>query len=220
MEPVIELDEQRLAVMKNLSLPLMVMTGDQNDYASLDILTALAKAELSQNFFVGVMWDPSFPNIHHKTTPSVTVFNSLDETTPRYGGRFDREGLLGFASLVSQPLVRQFDMSSLVSFMKSGLPIGMVYSTKEDERKALADVLSVVAMKHREDINFATVDATKSEFFLEPLGLQVDQLPAFVIQTDDRVFKFSPDMTITPEAIEDFIQRTLYSQTTPIAAQK
>jgi protein disulfide-isomerase A1 len=117
LEPVIELDDQRLAVMKGLSLPLMVMTGNQDDGLSIDVLSSLAKEELSQNFFVGVMSDPP----SSETTPSVTVFNILDETTPKYDGPFERQDLLDFASLVSQPLVRQFDLSAIVNFMKVGV---------------------------------------------------------------------------------------------------
>jgi protein disulfide-isomerase A1 len=95
----------------------------------------------------------------------------------------------------------------------------MIYSANDDERKTLAEALSVVAMKHRDDINFATVDAVKNAFSMEPLGLKVDQLPAFVIQTHSDVFKFNTGVPITPEAIEDFIQETLYSKSTHVVYQ-
>lgn len=88
----------------------------------------------------------------------------------------------------------------------------MIYAAQEEERKSIAQFLSVVAMKYRDKINFATVDAVKNAFSLEPLGLKADQLPAFVIQTDNDVFNFSPASEITPEAIDDFIQKSLYPQ--------
>ena len=50
--------------------------------------------------------------------PTVTVFNVLDETIPMYQGPFERTAVLEFANKVSSPLIRQFDLSSLVSPMK------------------------------------------------------------------------------------------------------
>lgn len=115
-----ELDEQQLSVMRNLDLPLMVLTCSHDDEASIGMLSSLAENELSQNFFVGVT--PS-SQIDQKITPFVTVSNILDETTPKYDGPFEREGLATFANLVSKPLVRQFDLSAIVSFMKARIPL-------------------------------------------------------------------------------------------------
>jgi hypothetical protein len=90
----------------------------------------------------------------------------------------------------------------------------MIYSVKDDERKFLAAALSDVAMDYRGKVNFATVDAIKNSFTLEPMGLKPDQLPAFIIQANDEIYKFGPGLTITPEAIDAFIKQTLFSGTT------
>lgn len=89
----------------------------------------------------------------------------------------------------------------------------MMYSANEDERKTIATSLSDVAMKYRGKVNFATVDALRNSFALEPMGLKLDELPAFVIQANDEIFKLSPGLTITPEEIEGFIKQTLFSGT-------
>jgi hypothetical protein len=110
----IELNEERFAVMKNLDIPLMVLTPAEDDESSIHLMASLAREELAKDFLVGVMSDAQ------STTKEsfITVYNIRDETTPKYDGPFEREAVLRFASLVSQPLIRQFDMSSLVSFMK------------------------------------------------------------------------------------------------------
>jgi hypothetical protein len=87
----------------------------------------------------------------------------------------------------------------------------MVFSADEGERKSLAESLTGIAMKYREQVNFATVDAEKHSFFLEYFGLYADHLPAFVIQTADDVFIFKQDSQITADAIDEFIRQTIRS---------
>ena len=94
---------------------------------------------------------------------------------------------------------------------QSGLPLAMVFSADEGERKSLAESLIGISMKYRRQVNFATVDAEKQSFFLEHFGLYADHLPAFVIQTDDDIFIFKQGSKITADAIDEFIRQTLRS---------
>ena len=119
LDPVVELDTQLFGVLKSLDMPLMVLTHSRDDEMSFNVMSTLARKELSSRFFVGVMADPPFVNTVETTTPPfVTVFNVLDETVPTYHGPFERTAILDFANKVSSPLVRQFDLSGLVSLMK------------------------------------------------------------------------------------------------------
>jgi len=119
LDPIVELDEQMFGVLKALDLPLMLLTRFPGDELSYNVMSSLAKQELSSRFFVGVMTDSPFVNTVGMTTPPfITVFNVLDETMPTYHGPFERTAVLKFANKVSSPLVRQCDLSSLVSFMK------------------------------------------------------------------------------------------------------
>lgn len=113
-DSLVELDEERFTVMKQLGIPLMVLTPAKDNHSSINLMASLAKEELAKDFFVGVMSDAQ-----SKTNgPFITVYDVRDEATPKYDGPFEKEAILHFASLVSQPLIRQFDMSSIVSFMK------------------------------------------------------------------------------------------------------
>jgi len=118
LPPIVKLDQQRLNVMKVLDLPLLVLRSTLDDDKSFNILNSLAERELSDRFFVAMMTDSPFIDVAEMTSPFVTVFNILDETIPTYNGPLERTTLLGFANKVSSPLIRQFDLSSLVSFMK------------------------------------------------------------------------------------------------------
>jgi len=118
LDPIIELDEQLFGAMKALDLPLLVLTRTQDDDLSFNVMSSLARQELSGRFFVGVMTDSPFADTVGATPPFVTVFNILDESIPTYHGPFERTAVLEFANKVSSPLVRQFDLSGLVSFMK------------------------------------------------------------------------------------------------------
>lgn len=208
----------------------MALTRAEDDDSSLNLMASLAKEELAEDFFVGVMSGSQSGT----SRPFITVYNVRDETTPKYDGPFEKKAILHFANLVSQPLIRQFDMSTIVSFMKvsyfmiclligpafhltslqSALPIGIICSADEDERYSLAASLSNVAMNYRGKVNFATVDAIKNSFALDPMGLRSDELPAFVIQANDQIYKLDPGVKITPEAIDGFIKQTLFPGTT------
>lgn len=85
----------------------------------------------------------------------------------------------------------------------------MLFSLEESERKSLAQDLTGAALKYRGKVNFATLDATKHPFFLEPFNIRVDQLPAFAIQTRSDVFVLEKGSDITTGAVEDFIERVL-----------
>lgn len=211
LDPIVELDEQRFGAMKTLDPPLLVLTRTRDDDLSLNVMSSLARQELSGHFFVGVMTDSPFAGTVGTTPPFVTVFNVLDETIPTYQGPFERTAVLEFANKVFLPLIRQFDLSSLVSSVKSGLPLAMVFSADEGERKSLAKSLTGIAMKYRGQVNFATVDAEKQSLFLEHFGLYADHLPAFIIQTTDDVFIFKQDSQITANAIDEFIRQTIRS---------
>lgn len=124
-DSLVELDENRFAVMKNLDIPLMVLSRAEDDVSSTALMTSLAREELAKDFFVGVMSDTQ----SEKKNSFITVYNVRDETTPKYDGPFEKDAILHFAGLVSQPLIRQFDMSSLVSFMKVSNSMIWKYST-------------------------------------------------------------------------------------------
>jgi hypothetical protein len=104
--------------MKTLDLPLLVLTRTRDDDLSFNVMSSLARQELSGRFFVGVMTDSPFAETAGTTLPFVAAFNGLDETIPTYQGPFERTAVLEFANKVSSPLIRQCDLSSLVSFMK------------------------------------------------------------------------------------------------------
>jgi hypothetical protein len=118
LDPTVELDEQLFSAMKTLDLPLLVLTRAGDDDLSFNVMSSLAQQELSGRFFVGVMTDSPLTGTVGNTPPFITVFNVLDETIPTYQGPFERTAVLEFANNVSSPLIRQFDSSSLVSFMK------------------------------------------------------------------------------------------------------
>lgn len=115
--PITELDEERLDIMKSLDMPLMLLTRTDNDASSFSIMNTVAQQHLSEKFFVGVMTSPAAHDESASKLPFLTTFNALDDTRPTYHGPLEASAILEFASHVSSPLIRQFESSSLVSFM-------------------------------------------------------------------------------------------------------
>lgn len=95
-------------------------------------------------------------------------------------------------------------------FLQSGLPLAMLFSIDEEERKSLANSFTGIAMKYRDQVDFATVNAEKHSFLLKHFNLNLDYLPAFVIQTADEVFKFEQSSPITAHAIDEFIRQAIH----------
>jgi len=65
-----------------------------------------------------------------------------------------------------------------------------------------------LAEKHRGNLNFATVDASKLGFLAGELGLQPDQYPAFLIYdiNSDGMYPFDQSNEITRESIEGLVE--------------
>ncbi|KAH8703563.1 thioredoxin-like domain-containing protein [Talaromyces proteolyticus] len=215
LNSIVQLDEHQFDVMKSLDLPLMVLTRHKGEEFSYQLIDSLAQQELSANFFLGEIGfdSPLLADVTKSVTPPfITVFNSRDETTPTYDGTFDMESLLEFLNKVSSPLITELRLDNLVGFMESGLPLAMLFSANEKERKSLARGLTDTALKYRGRVNFVTVDAEKNSFTLTPLGLSAGDLPAFVIQTTDNVFKFNSDLQQQPSgAVDEFVQQSIGS---------
>lgn len=118
LDPIIELDQQRFDVIKALDLPLLMLTRTEDDTMSHEIMDALAEQDLSGRFFMGVTTKPLFDEAVGASPPFLATFNVLDETVPTYQGPFERTAVLEFANHVASPLIREFDTSSIVTFMK------------------------------------------------------------------------------------------------------
>jgi hypothetical protein len=100
---------------------------------------------------------------------------------------------------------------SLTKF-QSGLPLAMIFSANDAERKSIASSIDDIAMRYRGKVNFVTVDAEKHSFTLAPLGLDTSRLPAFAIQTNDNVFKLNRDLDRHSHvAIDELVQQSLRS---------
>ena len=79
LDPIVELDEQRFGAMKALDLPLLVLTRTRDDGLSFNVMSSLARQELSGHFFVGVITDSPFAGT---TPPFVTVGIVTCSTSP------------------------------------------------------------------------------------------------------------------------------------------
>jgi protein disulfide-isomerase A1 len=92
--------------------------------------------------------------------------------------------------------------------LQSELPLTHIFATTEKERQSLAETLQNVAEKHKGNMNFATIDATRYSFFAEALGLALDRFPAVVIEDviNGETVPFDQDEEITADAIEKFIE--------------
>jgi Thioredoxin-like domain len=96
-------------------------------------------------------------------------------------------------------------------YLQSGIPLALIFSSHAEERRSIAQSLSSIALERKGELHFATVDANRLGFLAEPLAVDLQRLPAFVIYTPgDESFRFDQNLQITPDAIERFIGSVLH----------
>lgn len=121
IDPVTKLDEQNFSVMKSLDRPLMVLTREEDDVSSSNIMYSLARQEFFDFAFVGEL-EVDSPLLTEFATgrkpPFITVFSAQDETTPVYDGSFEKDELLKFSKKVSSPLITSLQLDNIVEFMQ------------------------------------------------------------------------------------------------------
>ena len=92
-------------------------------------------------------------------------------------------------------------------FVKTGLPLGFIFSETPEERAELAAVLKPLAEKYKGKINLATIDAKAFGAHAGNLNLEAGKWPAFAIQetTKNQKFPFDQNKKITEKDIGKFV---------------
>ncbi|KAH8680647.1 hypothetical protein BX600DRAFT_444852 [Xylariales sp. PMI_506] len=192
-------------ILMSLDLPLILTTEFKYETLLKDIVDSLAE-NLKQSYFVGIARRP--PMQRDKEDPvAFTVFNRLDEVKPTYTGPLTEGKVLAWAKKVSTPLIGKLDLSSFAGFMKTGDPLAIIVSDQAAERAVIAESLKDIAFEFKGKVNFATLDAARFPFLLEPLGLETGKYPAFSIQTDQDSYPMEHGTEITRETVQRLIVR-------------
>ncbi|KAK1751193.1 hypothetical protein QBC47DRAFT_406449 [Echria macrotheca] len=215
---VTTVEKHNLPVISSLTIPLLLAVLPEDDIASAEELNLVAEL-LKHKYIVGMTHDTSLhPDLKPVNTelaaappppPYLVVLNVMDEVIPIYSDKFESGRLYAFAKQYQSPQIGRLEFSSLPHYMKSGIPLAVIFAEHETERRSLAASLQVVAAKYRSKVNFATADARKLVFLAEPMGLQPGRFPAFSVQTSEEAFPFDQDEEITGKAIDAFISDVL-----------
>merc|ERR1712137_8276 len=102
-------------------------------------------------------------------------------------------------------------------YMAAGIPLAYIFAETPEEREEFAKELKPLALKHKGEINFATIDAKSFGQHAGNLNLKVGTWPAFAIQRTEKNEKFPYDQEakITEKDIGTFVDDFLAGKIDP-----
>jgi Thioredoxin-like domain len=98
-----------------------------------------------------------------------------------------------------------------VKTAKAGTPLAYICANTAHERKELAELVRSIAIKYRDVIKFVTLNTQTFGYHAYQLGLDIDQLPGFVIRDflGKTTFPLDQGTQITPTSVDEFIAALL-----------
>ncbi|KIY03055.1 uncharacterized protein Z520_01521 [Fonsecaea multimorphosa CBS 102226] len=204
-------DRPTLDTLKSLDIPVFLFTELEGETSQSSAVVTQVAEKLHGKFFVATTTDPTLAEEGGAQPPFVVVWNSHDEVKPVYHDKLELGRLLKFAEKASTPVIGRLDLKSYIDHTQSTLPLAFILAETDKERKAIAESLKYVALKHKLKVNFVTLDTTKLPFLLEPLGVDSTRLPAFAIHRGDNeeVSVYDQNRQINAKDVEIFLHRTL-----------
>jgi protein disulfide-isomerase A1 len=201
-----ELDATNFLEFQNSDRIVIVgYVGD--DQEATDLLKKLAAKHHSNTFF-GIVTDPALAQEHHAPIPSFVVYKQFDEGRNDYTGLLIQKSVEDFITRSSVPLLQDINISNLRYYIECGIPLAYMFHDNEQDKEALREIFSPIALKHKGKVNFVFMDGKRYEAHVGNVGLKEAKFPAIAIQHFEEGTKYPFDQTkeISAESMETFVQ--------------
>jgi protein disulfide-isomerase A1 len=187
-----------------------------DDKASNETFTSVANG-LRDNFLFGATNDAALAKAEGVSQPGLVLYKSFDDGKDVFTEKFDAESIKEFAKVASTPLIGEVGPETYSGYMAAGIPLAYIFAETPEEREAFAKELKPLALKHKGEINFATIDAKSFGQHAGNLNLKVGTWPAFAIQRTDKneKFPYDQDNKITEKDIGTFVEDFLAGKVDP-----
>lgn len=213
---VSEVTKATLAEFKTADKVVLVAYIAADDKASNETFTSVANG-LRDNFLFGATNDAALAKAEGVEQPGLVLYKSFDDGKDVYTDKFDADAIRAFAKVSSTPLIGEVGPETYSDYMAAGIPLAYIFAATPEEREELAKELKPLALKHKGEINFATIDAKSFGQHAGNLNLKPDQWPAFAIQKTEKneKFPYDQDKKINVKNIGAFVDEFLAGKVDP-----
>jgi protein disulfide-isomerase A1 len=213
---VSEVTKDTLEEFKTADKVVLVAYFAADDKASNETFTSVANG-LRDNFLFGATNDAALAKAEGVKQPGLVLYKSFDDGKDVFTEKFDADAIRDFAKVASTPLIGEVGPETYAGYMAAGIPLAYIFAETPEEREEFAKELKPLALKHKGEINFATIDAKSFGQHAGNLNLKVGTWPAFAIQRTEKNEKFPYDQEakITEKEIGKFVEDFLAGKVDP-----
>lgn len=199
-----QVDRENFDLFKTSDEIVILAFLDKEDNAN-DVYTKLATSYRNKYVF-GITSDASLAKEFGLSLPGLVMFKNFDDPVSVFKKSFEYDSLEMFVLSESIPLFGELGPDTYQLYISSKSPLGCVFVSSDEEKKAMEDVFSHFAKKYKGKMNFATIDGNLYGGHADNLNLK-QQWPAFAIQEVDsnKKFPFDQEMLLTKENVEQFL---------------
>jgi protein disulfide-isomerase A1 len=213
---VSDVTKDTLEEFKTADKVVLVAYFAADDKASNETFASVANG-LRDNYLFGATNDAALAKAEGVKQPGLVLYKSFDDGKDVFTEKFDADAIRDFAKVASTPLIGEVGPETYSDYMSAGLPLAYIFAETPEEREQFAKELKPLALKHKGEINFATIDAKSFGQHAGNLNLKVGTWPAFAIQrtAKNEKFPYDQDAKITEKAIGTFVEDFLAGKIEP-----
>lgn len=158
-----------------------------------------------------------------RSVPALILFKDDDQPDlfyPSDSQHFDSASLVDWLQRYRFPLLDEIGPNNFQLYLRSGLPMGVLFfnfSTEPEAQTAIKDVVRTVAKDFRGKVLFVFADSLRYERQAKRLGLSGSKFPALTIDTlqDNKHFAFPEDQELTAPNLNSWLTLYIAGQLSP-----
>ncbi|KAJ2787763.1 protein disulfide-isomerase precursor [Coemansia interrupta] len=180
-----------------------------------DVLKKIAQ-EAFDDYTFGYVNDRTLAGKQGISYPGLAVFKDFDTRKDVYEFARDENTVRSYIRSSSVPVLGELNAQTFGTYVRSGIPIGLLFYSTDEMRKSLESEYLDVAIKHKRAVSLALVDARIYHKHAKNLNLK-PAWPAFAIQEPTKQFKYllSQYKRMKVGDVDDFIGNFIEGKVEP-----
>ncbi|KAJ1884197.1 protein disulfide-isomerase precursor, partial [Kickxella alabastrina] len=173
--------------------------------AELETLKTVAN-ELRDEYTFGYTTDKTLATKQGVAFPGLGIYKDFDTRKDEFEATTNVSLLRASVRSSSVPLMGELSAQTFVTYVRAGIPIGLVFYDSAESRKELESELLSLATRYRRWVSMALVDANVYRKHAKSINLK-EKWPAFAIQDINKQFKYihPQDKPLTKDTVGDFV---------------
>ncbi|KAJ2721790.1 protein disulfide-isomerase precursor [Coemansia sp. Benny D115] len=184
----------------------MVVVGFFDEGSREKAALEAVAGELRDEYVFGYVSDRTTALKKGVPFPGLVVFKDFDTRKDTFDATGDVDRLRSIVRASSVPVLGELSSQTFGRYARAGIPIGLVFYDTAESRSGLESELLSTAIKYKQKLSMALVDARVYHRHAKTLNLK-KQWPAFAIQDTVKQLKYlyPQGQTLTGPGIEQFV---------------